>query len=111
MVVFARLDCPAHDKVILLAEFLVWTSIREEERDYREREGLDWDCRPTAQTQRVQHCVARRRRRCDQPGCVPRRAIDDPPVPTSIFAGNQFGALERDDVVKQEHRFYVGTSS
>ena len=111
MMVFAGLDCSAHDKVIVLTQLLVGPVTRKEYRGNRERHSFDWDRVPTAQTERMQYSFARCRRRCDQPGCILRRTVDDPPMPTLIFAGNQFRSLKRDHVVKHEHRFDIRSLS
>src|SRR6516162_4957291 len=111
MVVLARLDRSADDKVIAFTELLIRAVILEEYRRNRKRHSFYRDRGSASQTKRVQHRFARCPRRRDQPGCIPCGTINDPPVPATIFAGNQFWTFQRDHVVKHEHRFDIRSLS
>src|SRR5271166_6472223 len=65
MVVFARLDRAADDKVIMLAELLIGPVILEEYWGNRERHSFYRYRGSPAQAKRVQHRFARRHRRRD----------------------------------------------
>src|SRR6516162_3268322 len=89
MVVLARLDRSADDKVIAFTELLIRCVILEEYRRNRKGHRFYRNCGSTSQAKRVQYCLARCRGRCDQPGCISCSTIDNRPVPAIVSPGHQ----------------------
>src|SRR5208282_3960813 len=89
VVVLARFDRSADDKVVAFTEFLIRPVILEEYRRNRKGHGFYRDCGSTSQEERVQHRFAHHRGRCDQPGRIPCSTIDDPAMPAIVSPGHQ----------------------